>query len=234
MIRRILLAVVAWAAFTCTMAASAPAVVNAEYALSKDGLYIANVSESFHAKDDQYRIESDSNPAGVLAAFVRTKIKVLSSGTVTPAGLQPEKSEYTRLDDASKNLSAVFNWPARELNLAFEGKNEKLPLEPGIQDRLSVMYQFMFLTPEKVKRLEFQMTNGKKIENYRYDLAGTEVLDTPLGKLKTLHLVKHRDPGENGAEVWLAADRHLFPVKLAILENDGSRFEQTITRLDIK
>ncbi|MDB5812877.1 MAG: hypothetical protein JWN94_4999 [Betaproteobacteria bacterium] len=234
MIRRTALAAIACMAFTCAFAAAAPGAVNAEYALSKDGLYIANVVESFHVKDDQYRIESDSTPAGVLAAFVRTRIKVLSSGSVTPAGLQPEKSEYTRLDDASKNLSAVFNWPARELNLAYEGKSEKLPLPSGIQDRLSVMYQFMFLTPDKVKRLEFQMTNGKKIENYRYDLAGTEVLDTPLGKIKTLHLVKHRDPGENGAEVWLATDRNLFPVKLAILENDGSRFEQTITRLNIK
>jgi hypothetical protein len=78
------------------------------------------------------------------------------------------------------------------------------------------------------------MTNGRKIENYRYDLAGTETLDTPLGKLKTLHLVKHRDPGENATEVWLAADRNLFPVKLLIVENDGSKFEQVITRLDIK
>jgi hypothetical protein len=103
-----------------------------------------------------------------------------------------------------------------------------------MQDRLSVMYQFMFLTSEKVRVLEFPMTNGKKIENYRYELAGTEELETPAGKIKTLHLAKHRDPGENGTEVWLAADRHLFPVKLLILENDGSKFEQIITRLDIK
>jgi hypothetical protein len=234
MMRRLLLAVTACIAFTCASAANAPVAVNAQYALSKDGLYIADVVESFQLKDDRYRIESDSNPAGVLAAFVRTKIKVLSTGSVTPAGLQPEKSEYTRLDDASKNLSANFDWSARELHLTFEGRNETLALPAGLQDRISVMYQFMFLTADKVKRLEFPMTNGKKIENYRYDLAGTEVLDTPLGKLKTLHLVKHRDPGENGAEVWLAADRRLFPVKLLILENDGSRFEQVITRLDIK
>ncbi len=78
------------------------------------------------------------------------------------------------------------------------------------------------------------MTNGKKIEHYRYELAGRETLATPLGNIDTLHLVKQRDPGENGIEVWLAADRHLFPVKLLILENDGSKFEQVITRLEFK
>ena len=77
MIRRIVFAFMTWAAATCAIAASAPAAVNAEYALSKDGLYIANVSEWYQAKDGQYRIESDSNPAGVLAAFVKTRIEPL-------------------------------------------------------------------------------------------------------------------------------------------------------------
>jgi len=96
------------------------------------------------------------------------------------------------------------------------------------------MYQFLFLSPEKVQLLEFPMTNGKKIEHYRYELAGHEQIDTPIGKLDTLHLVKKRERDENGIEVWLAGDRHLFPVKVLFLENDGSRIEQVITRLDIK
>jgi hypothetical protein len=215
-------------------AATPPAAVKASYDVFKDGMHIAIVDESYDKTGDHYRIVSDSNPAGLLAMFVRTKIKVQSSGTVTAAGLQPDKLEYGRLDDASKNVSAAFDWRANELRMTFDGRNETLPLVPGMQDRLSVMYQFMFLTAEKVRVLEFPMTNGKKIERYRYELAGTEELDTPAGKIKTLHLVKHRDPGENGTEVWLAADRHLFPVKLLILENDGSKFEQIITRLEIK
>jgi hypothetical protein len=222
------------AALATVVAAAAPAAVKAEYAVFKDGLNIATVEESYEKTGDQYRIISDSNPAGLLAMFVRTKIKVLSSGTVTASGLQPEKLDYGRLDDASKNVSAAFDWRARELHLTYDGRNETLPLVPGIQDRLSVMYQFLFLTPDKVKLLEFPMTNGKKIEHYRYELAGRETLETPLGKINTLHLVKHRDPGENGTEVWLAADRHLFPVKLLILENDGSKYEQVITRLEVK
>jgi hypothetical protein len=215
-------------------AATVPAAVKAGYDVFKDGLHIASVDESYERTGDQYRIVSDSNPAGLLAMFVRTKIKVQSNGTVTAAGLQPDNLEYGRLDDASKNVSAAFDWRANELRLTFDGRNETLPLVPGMQDRLSVMYQFMFLTAEKVRVLEFPMTNGKKIERYRYELAGTEELDTPAGKIKTLHLVKHRDPGENGTQVWLAADRNLFPVKLLILENDGSKFEQVITKLDMK
>ncbi len=231
---RTVFALTIWAAVSVAIAAAPPAAVKAEYAVYKDALHIASVEETYEKNGEQYRIESDSNPAGLLAMFVRTRIKVRSSGTVTPAGLQPDKLDYGRLDDASKNVGAVFDWRARKLHLNYDGRTETLPLVPGMQDRLSVMYQFMFVTPEKIRLLEFPMTNGKKIENYRYELAGTETLDTPLGKLKTLHLVKQREPGENGTEVWLAADRNLFPVKLLILENDGSKYEQVITRLDIK
>jgi hypothetical protein len=192
------------------------------------------MQESFAINGAKYQITSESNPAGLLAIFVRTKIKAQSSGTVTAGGLQPERMDYGRLDDASKNVGAAFDWGAQQLHLSFDGRSETAPLVAGTQDRVSVMYQFMFLALEKLQPLEFPMTNGKKIEHYRYELAGREPLDTPLGKLNTLHLVKQRERGENGIEVWLAADRHLFPVKVLFLENDGSRIEQVITQLEFK
>jgi hypothetical protein len=234
MIERALFAVTATVALGAALAATPPESVRASYDVFKDGLHVGMMQESFATNGTKYQITSDTDPAGLLAVFIRTRIKARSTGTITGGGLQPEKMEYGRLDDAGKNVSAAFDWPARELHLTFDGRNETLPLGSGTQDRVSVMYQFLFLSLEKLQPLEFPMTNGKKIERYRYELAGRERLDTPLGKLDTLHLVKHREHGENGVEVWLAADRHLFPVKLLILENDGSRLEQVITRLEIK
>ena len=52
--------------------------------------------------------------------------------------------------------------------------------------------------------------------------------------MNTLRLVKQREPDDNGVEVWLAPERNFFPVKLLILENDGSKFEQVITQLEFK
>ena len=124
---RTVFALIAWAAASVAIAATSPALVKADYAVFKDGLNIATVEETYEKNGEQYRIESDSNPAGVLAMFVRTKVKVKSSGTITPAGLQPEKLEYGRLDDASKNVGAVFDWRAQQLHLNYDGRNETLP-----------------------------------------------------------------------------------------------------------
>jgi len=236
MIVRALLAMAfaALAAVAGAGTASPPASITASYDVYQNGLPVAVVQETFENNGVKYRLVSESTPAGLLALFVRTRIKIHSSGAVTPAGLRPEKFDYGRLDDASKNVSATFDWRERELHLTFDGRNETLALPQDTQDRVSLMYQFMFLPAEKFGDLAFHMTNGKKIETYRYRLAGTAMIDTPLGKMNTLHLVKQREPDDNAVEVWLAPDRQFFPVRLLILENDGSKFEQVITRLEFK
>lgn len=215
--------------------AAAPVSVKAGYDIFKDGLHVATAVESFERSDGKYKVVSEQTPAGLLALFIRTRIKVQSSGTVTAGGLRPELFEYGRLDDPSKNVSDRFDWEAGLLQMHFDGRSDSAPISAGAQDRLSVMYQFMFLPAERLRDLAFQMTsNGKKIENYRYQIAGNETLDTPLGKLKTVHLVKHREAGDNGVEIWLSPEHHMFPVKLLIIENDGSKFEQLITRIESK
>ena len=180
--------------------AAPPAAVNAHYEVHKDGLHVATVSEAYEQRGSAYSIVSESNPAGLLAIFVRTRIKVTSTGNITPAGLRPDQLEYGRLDDASKNVSARFDWKTEQLSMTFDGRNESIALPKDTQDRLSLMYQFMFLPAERLANLAFHMTNGKKIEAYRYQLAGRETLDTALGKLHTVHLVKQREAGDNADE----------------------------------
>ena len=111
--------------WTCALAsfeAAPPAAVNAHYEVHKDGLHVATISEAFEQRGSAYSIVSESNPAGLLAIFVRTRIKVTSTGSVTPAGLRPDQLEYGRLDDASKNVSARFDWKADQLNMTFDGQ----------------------------------------------------------------------------------------------------------------
>jgi len=214
-------------------AAVAPTTVTAGYDVFRDHSYVGAVKETFEKTGDRYSIVSEINPAGIAVLF-RGKEKLTSSGTITRAGLRPQKFTAERSDDATKSVATTFDWDTGLLRMNFDGREQTAPLTGGMQDRISVMYQFLFLKAKEAGKLDFAMTNGKKIEPYRYRLAGNELINTPLGKLHTLHLVKQREADDNSVEVWLARDRHLFPVKLLIVENDGTRFEQTITQLEFK
>jgi hypothetical protein len=108
-------------------------------------------------------------------------------------------------------------------------------LPAGTQDRLSLLYHFMFMPFDKLKLATFPMTNGKKIQLYRYQVTGREQLETRIGKMDTVHLVKQREAGDsNQIEVWLARERDFMPVRVLIVERDGTKFDQVITRLETK
>jgi len=215
--------------------AAAPDAIKASYSVFKEGVRIGTAQESFEKNGAKYHIVSESTPSERLALFIRTRIKVQSTGTVTAQGLRPDQFDYGRLDDARKNVRATFDWSSKQLLMSFDGRNETASLLAGSQDRLSIMYQFMFLPLDQLKVIALPMTNGKKLEPYSFQVVGSEIIDTPLGKLNAWRVVRQREAGDNNAiEVWLARERSLIPVKLLIVESDGSRFEQVITRLEYK
>ncbi len=217
----------------CAAAApDAPQYVSASYNWLLNGLHVAEMKETFQARDNNYSIVSESNAVGLLALFRKDRIMFTSNGLVVSDGLRPQRFEGRR--DGRTEVRAEFEWASEQLRLVHEGRNDVVALPSGAQDRLSAMYQFMFWPVDKVKWLDFAMTNGRKIEQYRYDITPNVELDTPLGRMSTLHLVKRREPDDNRVEVWVAPQHHYLPVKVLIVERDGTRQEQIVTRLEIR
>lgn len=212
----------------------APHTVTAGYDMFRNGMQIAVMSETFEAKDGGYRISRESEAVGLLALFIRQPLRVVSSGRLTDSGLQPQFFEGKRNDADPRRARADFDWRAELLTITRDGKTDTLKLPPATQDLLSTMYQFMFLELEKLQRFELSMTNGRKLDNFLYEIHRGVEIDTPLGRMKTLHLVKQHRPDESGTEIWLAPQYRYLPVKMLVLEEDGARYEQIITRLEIK
>ncbi len=216
-----------------TAIAAGPQTIQAQYDVSLDGLPIAVMQENFELRDNSYRIVSETRAIGILA-LVQRRPGILSSwGSAQPGGLRPLIFDGMRAGKDTRPVHAEFNWNTRELKLTHDGRHETLALPDGTQDRLSVMYQFLFWPPEKLKNLEFPMTNGRKVDHYRYAIGPDTAINTPLGLLAVVHLIKHRDPGDTATEIWLARNYRMMPVKMRIIEDDGKRYEQVIARLEI-
>lgn len=212
----------------------APQSVRAQYDVTMNGAPIGVMQESFDIRDNRYQITSETHATGVLALVQRRPARVTSSGEVDRGGLRPQTFEATRGNNDARRARADFDWPARTLTLTHDNRSDTVALPPATQDRLSVMYQFLFLAPEQLRELKFAMTNGRKLDQYRYVVGPDTALDTPLGRLPVIHLVKQLAPGDTATELWLAKDHSLLPVKMRIVEDDGSRFEQVITRIEMQ
>ncbi len=212
---------------------TAPTAVQAEYALSLNGAQVAVMRESFEIRDSGYRAVSETHAIGLFALAQRQPGRVTSSGNVNEHGLQPKSYDAVRGGRAERRAQADFDWSARTLTLQYDGRNETVVLPPGTQDRLSAMYQFLFLNEKRLRGLEFAMTNGRKLDQYRYAVGADTAIDTPLGRFEVVHLVRQHQPGETANEIWLAREHRLMPVKMRIIEDDGNRYEQLISRLDM-
>lgn len=227
-----LLTVVAAAVVAPTAFAATPASVSISYNLIRNGTHIGVINETFDVKDGAYRASSEATAVGLFALAQRRPITYVSTGEFSAKdGLRPLKFEGRRGNTVSV---AEFDWKSGKLNLLLEGQLQAHELPPATQDRLSAMYQFMHLVRSKPRSVQFAMTNGRKLDQYRYDITPDVLIDTPLKRVATLHLVKKREEGDSQAEVWLAPEFHHLPVKVLIIEDDGVRYEQVITRLDVK
>lgn len=211
----------------------APQAVAIGYDLYRNGGHIAVMTEQFEAKDGGYRIVSETQAIGLFKLFERVPLLLVSTGKLNAVGLQPAQFEGKRGDSDPRQVRGEFDWEAARLTLSRDGKTDTLPLPPGTQDRLSQMYQFMFLAPDEQERLEVSMTNGRKLDRYYYTVQKGVEIDTALGRIATLHLVKQRRPDQSGVELWLAPQLHYLPVRMLVMEEDGTRYEQFITRLEV-
>lgn len=214
----------------CAAQAAVPDQIKASYVLTKQGQQIGTVSDSFKQEDGRYTLESVTAATGIYALFAKGKIRLISNGEVTEQGLRPLHFEHHRGGDPAKTIRADFDWGKMSLVHTFDGNTETDKLQPGTQDRISLLYQFLFSGSGK-SEVKLYMTTGKKINLYRYKRVGEEKITTPAGQFQATHYIKQHGADEDGTEIWLAKKRGNFPVRIVVDEREGGRIEQNLTAL---
>ena len=213
--------------------ANPPNRIQATYHILKAGLKIAQVEEVFTHDKDRYTLTSTTSATGLLALFRPEKIIAHSRGLINKQGLQPEQFDHKRGDD-SKDIRAQFNWKNRKLALFLANKqHQNIKLPENTQDRLSAMYQFMFLPLKIGGNLSFYMSNGKKLDDYIYSIERNQKLSTPFGKLDTLYLDSQSKVGETRTQIWLATKYRNLPAKMIVTDDDGDELTQVLSNIII-
>jgi len=219
---------------TTSAFANPPSRIQATYHILKAGLQIAQVEEVFTRDKNRYTLSSTTSAIGILALFRSEKIIVSSRGLISKKGLQPEQFDHKRGDDISKDIRAKFNWQKKELALLLAGKQyQVLELPENTQDRLSRMYQFMFLPLESEQKLSFDMSNGRKLDSYTYSIEHNKNISTPFGELAALYLDNQSQSGKSRTQIWLATQYRNLPAKMIVTDNDGDELTQILSNIVI-
>lgn len=204
------------------------------YFVSNSPALVGHTVQTWEASEHGYQLDSRSEPVG-LARLTRFGPRVYhSSGSVTGNGLQPQNFTSNVMIRGKDDVSAArFDWSSNALQFGRSNEQKNAALPTGSQDLLSFMYQ-LSLAPPPRGRLQMPITNGTRFETYDIDVFDEETIDTPLGAVRALPVKQVRRPGRESIEVWLATEYRHLPVRIRVINRDGTPGgEQIATEINI-
>lgn len=160
-----------------------------------------------------------------------------TEGFVDSKGLEPLVSSQKRL--RKDRTTATFDRDKKILS--FDSSDKTYPIQGGEQDRNSAIWQLIGIArgaPKKFKPgSEWTMfvAGPHDADPWTFKVLDSGKTRTPLGEMKTIHLVKRPQEGDNDqVEIWLAPSLEWYPVRLRYTESDGDTLEQMLTSVDGK
>ncbi|MBX3660466.1 MAG: DUF3108 domain-containing protein [Ramlibacter sp.] len=150
-----------------------------------------------------------------------------SVGRVTPDGLAP-----VRFSDRSRSEQAA-HFERDKGRISFSNNAPSVALQPGAQDRLSLLIQLGAMVagdPARFKpgtSLAVQTASVREADVWVFTVAAAETLALPGGERRTLKLIRNpRHEFDQKVELWLSPDMDYLPVRLKLTQANGDWADQ--------
>lgn len=209
---------------------TAPMKVDMTIAIEAKGLTVGEGRDVFEHDGETYTVVSEARTAGFARILKRIDERRESRGRVTEDGVRPESFRQERTGKAPK--AALFDWHARKLRLTEGDETEVVDLPERTLDQTSLPYAFVFAAPPRDGSFRVHVTDGRRLTEYDVAFVGQEKIRSRLGDVDALHYrkIQHGDD-KRGFEFWLSLDHYRLPVRIRVVEKDGTAIDSNVTRI---
>lgn len=214
--------------------AAPPQQMSLVYDLYRNGHKLGQVTDTYTRSGTRYTLVSETRASGPLKLLWPGNIRLESTGEITPQGLRPSQFQHARSDAPHKLATSRLDWAQLGITWQYKGKTWGVDgLQPGTQDQLSQVYQFMFVSRLPAD-FSLQVVSGRDLNDYHYARSAGGTIQTPFGALATQRYqrVGHR-PDQKTTTVWIAPARQNLPVQIRVVD-DGVTLEQRLVSASIK
>lgn len=200
-----------------------PAAARVAYQLSR-GMITGSGEIDWQPQGRAYALKLEGS-----VPLLGTLLTQTSQGRLDAAGLAPERHTDKRLRRAEQAAS----FDRREGRIRFSGQSPELPLQAGVQDRLSVMLQLAAIAnawskpPAPGERYRIQVV-GARGDSHLWSLRfeGPQAVETPQGSVRAWRFQREPEtPQDTRAEFWLDPARQCLPVRARLTDGSGDAFE---------
>ena len=194
------------------------------------GQRVAAMDYLFESDGGHYRLRTEGRATGLMAMLYGGMLTQDSRGRVGPEGFLPERYAERRGERPARVVS--FD---RTTGLAEADDGSTQPLQAGVQDQLSAIWQLALIarmTPAELAlghELHWPIARGRRVHPMRIVSLGQETLQPSHGApLRTLHLTltSATAPDDGRLDVWLATDDAMQPIRMKMASAQGLVLDQ--------
>ena len=194
----------------------------AQYVLKARGLVVGRSAWSLTAGDAELVYEVETNAAGIAVFFSNDHIIERSVWRRHGEVLKPHEYRYDRSGGRKEKRVAVdFLWSERMARNTSHGRTWKMPIPGNAIDKMSYVIAMMHGLGNGQQSFEYSVADGGKLKLYTLTTVGDESLDTKIGTLKTIKVLRRRDDSTRETTFWCAPELGFLPVKVEHREPDG-------------
>lgn len=153
-------------------------------------------------------------------------------------GCLPVPSHYSR---SKSNLlrnsiidEQVFDWTRQQVVTRHKDDNTKLSISAPSYDPLSVQLALRCDLIADRKSFEYTVIYKQKLNRYVFKVIGTEKLQTPLGLLSTIKVIRSNNRDGKQTSLWFAPQLDYALVRLEQKEVDNKHYVISLRSLQIK
>ena len=178
------------------------AVYEVSYRGMRAGLLTLKLS-----RDDatgRYTYQTSADPSMLARFFVSSAAMERTVMEIGPDGVRPLEWQF---DDGksstAKDGHLTFDWARNVATGEIEGEKIELPLEPGLQDRLSIQVDVVTSLLRGEQPGTIPLIDDNRVKRYNYVKKETTSIDTKLGKLDAVVYESTREGSDRQARFWM-------------------------------
>ena len=168
----------------------------------------------WRSQGDQYELKLESKIGGM------TLLTQISRGGFDAEGIAPVRFTDWRV----RRSTVAANFQRDAGKVSFSGSTQELPLEPGVQDRVSWMVQLAAIvaahpdlrTPGAKVVMHVVGANADA-SVWAFKCVGNETVETDMGSIDAVKYVREpRGPNDTMAQAWLDSKHHFLPARATL------------------
>lgn len=152
----------------------------------------------------RYTYETTAAPSFLARFIISSAASERTVMEIGPEGVRPLEWHF---DDGKsgtdKDGQLQFDWTRNVASGEIEGKQIELPLEAGLQDRLSIQIDVVTSLLRGEDPGTIPLIDGTRVKRYNYVKKETSIIDTALGKLDTTLYESTREGSDRQSRFWM-------------------------------